>query len=473
MESAYDLCVIGAGTAGFAAANAARTRGATVALVSGPGDLGGTCILRGCMPVKTLLSSTERLGEVNHAERLGVHVSQERLDLREVVARKRELVDYFAADRVHELESYPLFRGRARFAARDTVVVDGRTLRAGAFVIATGSTIGDPGIAGLARDAYFTSDDALEMTRPPTSLAIVGAGPVGCEFAQYFARLGSCVTLLQAEANVLRNEDDDVGEAIGAVLGHDGVDVRTGATIERCERAGDAFALTYRDAHGEGRFVVAAIMLASERRPNVADLGLEVADVAYDAGGVRVDAALRTTNPAIFAAGDVLGRRCLVHVAAYAGALAARNALSGASVAADFDRFEAHAIYTQPEVAVAGLTERACRERGLDITVRHHRFTDVGKALVSDVASGFVKMIADRSGRVRGVTIVGDDAIDLIGEGIALVDRGATTADIAEMPHLHPTLGEIFARVAEDFEAPEDDLSAPDASSSQDVTAAR
>jgi len=462
MESRYDLCVIGAGTAGFAAANVARERGATVALVSGPGDLGGLCILRGCMPAKTLLSSTERLGEVEDAQRLGIHVSSERLDLREVVARKRELVDYFAADRIHELESYPLFRGRAHFVARDSIAVDGRTLTARAFVIATGSTIADPEIAGLARDAYFTSDDALEMTSVPRRLAVIGAGPVGCEFAQYFARVGSRVTLLQAEANVLRNEDDDVGSAIAAALGHDGVDVRTNATIEHCTRAGDAHTITYRDADGEHRLNVDAIMLASHRRPKVAQLGLDVAGVAHDTGGIHVDAALRTTSPAIFAAGDVLGRRCLVHVAAYAGRLAARNALSGASAAADFDRFEAHAVYTQPQLAVAGLTERACRERGLAISVRHHPFSNVGKALVSDTASGFVKMIADRTGRVRGVTIVGDDAIDLIGEALALIDRGATTAEMAEMPHLHPTLGEIFARVAEDFEQPTDDQPAPE-----------
>lgn len=457
MDSRYDLCVIGAGTAGFTAAMAARERGATVALVSGPGDLGGTCILRGCMPVKALLSATERLGEVDRAQQLGIHVAANRLDLREVVTRKRELVDYFAADRIHELESYPLFRGRARFVARDTIDVDGRALRAGAFVVATGSAIVDPQISGLARDSYFTSDDALEMTRPPQRIAVIGAGPVGCEFSQYFARLGSQVTLLQAEPQVLRNEDDDVGAAVAKALAHDGVDVRTGATIERCTEAEGKRTVVFRDAHGTHELIVDAIMLASHRRPNVAGLGLGVAGVAHDVAGIRVDATLRTTNPQIYAAGDVLGRRCLVHVAAYAGKLAARNALGDSPLPADFERFEAHAIYTQPQVAVAGLTERACRERGLDVTVRHHPFSDVGKALVSDTAGGFVKMIADTTGRVRGVTIVGDEAIDLIGEAIASIDRGATTSEIAEMPHLHPTLGEIFARVAEDFDDPDDD----------------
>ncbi|GAC1311630.1 MAG: mercuric reductase [Vulcanimicrobiaceae bacterium] len=457
MDTLYDLCVIGAGTAGFAAAQAARADGASVVLVSGPGDLGGTCILRGCMPVKTLLSSTERLGEVDRAEHLGVHVSAERLDLRQVVARKRELVDYFAADRRHELEEFPLVRGCACFVSRDTIVAGETTLRARAFVVATGSTIVPPPIDGLTRDAYFTSDGALEMTHVPRRLAVVGAGPVGCEFAQYFARLGSHVTLFQNESAILRKEDRDVADAVAAALGGDGVRLRTNATIDRYGRDGALATLDFHDDDGAHRLGVDAVMVATERRPNVAGLGLDAAGVAVTAQGIAVDATLRTSNPTIYAAGDVLGRRCLVHVAMYAGALAARNALGARAATAEFDRFEAHAVYTQPQVAVAGLTERTCRERGLAIDVRHHPFSDVGKALVSDVACGFVKMIAAPDGRVLGVAIVGDDAIDLIGEAIALIDRGATTTQIAEMPHLHPTLGEIFVRVAEDFERAGDD----------------
>ncbi len=456
MDERYDLCVVGAGTAGFAAAQYAQSHGKSVLLVSGPGELGGTCIRRGCMPAKTLLSSTERLGEVEAASRLGIAVDAEHVDLGAIVARKRELVDYFTADRVHELERYPLARGRARFVAADAIAVDGRRIAADAFVIATGSQIVAPPIAGLEQGDYMTSDDALEVTRAPKRLAVLGGGPVGCEFAQYFARLGSRVTLLQAEATLLRNEDPDVGEAVARALRHDGVDVRTHSETTSVAREANARTVVFRDAAGTHELHVDAILLASNRLPNVATLGLEAAGIAYDAHGIAVDEALRTTNPRVFAAGDVLGRRCLVHVAFYAGRLAARNALDGGNVAADFDRFEAHAVYTQPQVAVAGLTESACRERGIAVAVRRHPFSDVGKALVSDTAAGFVKMIAEPNGRIRGVAIVGDDAIDLIGEAIVLIHRGATTSDVVDMPHLHPTLGEIFARVADDFDCPED-----------------
>ena len=448
----YELCVVGAGTAGFAAAESARALGRSVLLVAEAGDLGGTCILRGCMPAKTLLSSTERLGDVADAAELGVRAPQPTVDLPAIVRRKRELVDYFAEDRVHDLAAYPLVRGRARFVAPDTIDVDGRRIAAERFVVATGSTIVAPDIPGLADCGTFTSDGALEMTRAPRSLAVLGAGPVGCEFAQYFARLGARVTLVQAEDRVLRNEDADVSGAVRDALEADGVEVLTGARVVRATPAGASSTLEFERAGERLERRVERIMLADGRRPNVATLDLDAAGIARTPnGGIAVDAWLRTTNAAVFAAGDVLGRRCLVHVAAYAGKLAARNAFAADPQPADFDRFESHAVYTQPQLAVAGLTERTCEERGIAVRVRRHPFRDVGKALVSDEATGFVKMLATADDRVVGVAIVADDAIDLIGEGIALIDRGATAREIAEMPHLHPTMGEIYARVAEDF----------------------
>jgi dihydrolipoamide dehydrogenase len=188
---------------------------------------------------------------------------------------------------------------------------------------------------------------------------------------------------------------------------------------------------------------VRAILLATGRVPNLEGLDLGRAGVMCDDGKLAVDPYLRTTNPHVLAAGDVLGRRCLVHVSAYTGKLALDNAFGEHPRAADFDRFEAHAIYTQPQVAVAGLTERDCRARGIAVRV------------VANEPGGFVKMIAAAGGRIAGVAIVGSDAIDLIGEAVALIDSGATVEEVAEMPHLHPTMGEIFGRVAEDLAAAE------------------
>jgi pyruvate/2-oxoglutarate dehydrogenase complex dihydrolipoamide dehydrogenase (E3) component len=462
VDGRYDLICVGAGTAGFAAADAARRLGKRVLLVSGPGDLGGTCILRGCMPAKTLLSSTERLAEVSSANDVGVRARDIRADLPAIVARKRELIDYFAEDRRHDLEAFPLVRGAARFLDGETLAVGERTYAGGRFVIATGSRIVLPEIPGLAACRPFTSDDALEMTSPPASLLVLGGGPVGCEFAQYFARLGTRVTLVQAEPTLLRNDDPDIGEAVGAFLTSDGIEILTG-TDARAFEAEPGGGCTATLERGAERLVrrVERVMVATNRLPNVAGLDLARAGVVASERGIATDAYLRTTNPATFAAGDVLGRRCLVHVAAYAGALAARNAFADAPQPADFDRFEAHAVYTQPHVAAAGLTERACRARGVAIRVRRHPFVDIGKALVSGEPAGFVKMIArEDDGRILGVALVGNEAIDLVGEAIAFIDRGATVRDVAAMPHLHPALGEIFGRVAEDFEERQEPLPA-------------
>ncbi|MDQ2909364.1 MAG: FAD-dependent oxidoreductase [Candidatus Eremiobacteraeota bacterium] len=452
MAETYELCVIGAGTAGFAAAEEARAEGRRVMLVTGPGDLGGTCILRGCMPAKTLLESTQRLRAVDDAQDVGVATGSAHVDLRAVVRRKRELVDYFAEDRVAELETYPLRRGRARFVGTDTIEVGGTRLGAERFVIATGSRLDASLMPCLSIGSYLAVDDALELRNAPASIAILGGGPVGCEFAQYFSRLGARVTLLQDDQELLRYEDDDIGAAIREALERDGVEVRCGAAVTHCESDGDGRRITYDHDGTAHELRVAAAMLTSGRVPNTLDLDLTAAGIETTEGGaIAVDANLRTTNPKVYAAGDVLGRRYLVHVAEYAGKLAARNAFAATPAAADFERQEAHAIYTQPQVAVAGLTERACRARGLDVTVRRHPFSEIGKAVVSAEQEGFIKMLVDECDRIVGVALLGDDAIDLAGEAITLIACGATTRDVAAMPHLHPTMGEIFARVAERF----------------------
>ncbi len=451
MNERYDVCIIGAGTAGFAAAEAARAGGYRLVVVSGPGDLGGTCILRGCMPAKTLLSSTERLGDVDGASAIGVKTGPVHVDVPAIIARKRELVEYFREDRVADLTDYPLVRGCARFIARDTIETGERHISADRFIIATGSHIVPPPIPGLAETGFLISDDVLDLTAIPASVAVIGGGPVGCEFAQYFARLGAEVTLLQDGPHLLRNEDRELAGVIAAGLRADGVSIVFDAAIEHCAKTGDRKIVTYVADGVAGSVHVESVLLATGRRPNIENLNLAAAGVIAGDGQLAVDPYLRTTNPKIFAAGDVIGRRCLVHLAAYTGKLALLNAFSEHPRRADFDRFETHAVFTSPQLAVAGLTEDQCRARGLTVRIKRHPFRDIGKALLSNQAHGFVKMIAADDGSIVGIGIVGDDAIDLIGEAIALIDRGATVQDVADMPHLHPTMGEILGRVADDF----------------------
>jgi pyruvate/2-oxoglutarate dehydrogenase complex dihydrolipoamide dehydrogenase (E3) component len=452
VEERHELCVIGAGTAGFAAAEAARTLGRDVLLITGDDDLGGTCILRGCMPAKAMLAAAQYEGDVVKARDVGVETSGLHIDLPAIVRRKRALVDYFAEDRLHELAQYPLARGDARFVAPDAVVVGERRIVADRFVIATGAAVVPPEIPGLAGVPTITSTDVLEMTRVPGAIAIVGGGPIGCAFAQFFARLGVRVTLFQDAPELLRAEDPDVATAVRAVLQNDGVEVVLDADLREARRDGEG-ALLLADTPGGARSARAdLVLLATNRRPRVQSLALDAGEIEGDpARGIVVDATLRSvSNARVFAAGDVVGRRQLVHVAMHAGELAARNAFAAEPQAMDWARWESHALYTQPQVAIAGLTERACRARGIAVDAAILPASEVGKALVSDTAEGFVKLLArSDDGRLVGAALVLDDAIDLAGEAIALIDRGATAREVADMPHLHPTMSELFARAAE------------------------
>ncbi len=453
-DERHELCVIGAGTAGFAAAETARAAGRDVVLVVGEEELGGTCILRGCMPAKTLLAATELEHEVERAHDVGVETGPTHVDLPAIVRRKRALVDYFAADRMHELETYPLVRGDARFVAPDIVVVGERRIAAERFVVATGAKTMLPRIDGLAEVPTITSSDVLEMTRAPRSIAVLGGGPIGCAFAQFFARLGTPVTLFQDAPELLRADDPDVGSAVRASLLRDGVDVVTAADVRRVFRDGDVTVIVADTPDGAHGARCETVLIATDRRPNVDGLDLAAGGIDGDhARGIVVDEVLRSrSNRRVFAAGDVLGRRNLVHTAEYGGRLAARNAFADEPVAAQWDRWESHALYTTPQVAIAGLTERVCRARGIDVRVARIPASEVGEALVASEAEGFVKMLARRDdGRVVGIALVAGDAIDLAGEAIALIDRGATAREIAEMPHLHPTMSELLARVAEKF----------------------
>jgi pyruvate/2-oxoglutarate dehydrogenase complex dihydrolipoamide dehydrogenase (E3) component len=410
------------------------------------------------MPAKAILAAAQIEGEVRKAHDVGVDAGSVTMDLPAIIRRKRALVDYFADDRLNDLGDYPLVRGDARFVAPDTIVVAEqrgaaeRRIAADRFVVATGSAVIPPPIDGLDRVPTVTSTDVLEMTHAPRSIAIIGGGPIGCAFAQFFARLHARVTLFQDAPELLRNDDPDVGTAVRAALERDGVEVVLDADVRRAQRDGDVtvlFADTARGAHGARCEVV---MLATNRRPRVDLLDLAAGGIHGDsARGIIVDGALRSvSNPRVFAAGDVLARRSLVHTAAYAGRLAVTNAFADEPVEADWRRWESHALYTQPQVAVAGRTERQCRADGIDVRVATVPASEVGKALVSEQTEGFVKMLARRDDdRIAGITIVTDDAIDLAGDAIALIDRGATAREVADMPHLHPTMSELLARVAE------------------------
>ena len=450
-QHSFDLCVLGGGSAGFAGASAARATGKTVAVVDGDGPLAGLCILRGCMPSKTLIRSAEVAHLMRVAPELGVSASTVRLDVPAIITRKRRIIAGFAEYRVEGLERFPLFRGAPYFTGPSALVVGDDEIHAQRFLIATGSVVNAPPIPGLAEVGYLTSDDVLELERLPKSVVVLGAGSVAVELAQYLVRMGVATTIVQRGATLLSSEDPDVGQTLRAALERDGIQIHTGALVQRVERHGDAKRVVARTADGELVVEAEDIFAALGRRPLVEGFGFEAAGVSYDRYGVKVDEYLRTSNAHIFAAGDVTGRNELVHVAVYGGSLAASNAFAVEPQPLNMDLWSARAVFTDPQIGIAGLTERECRARGMAYETASYPFADLGKAITADLTAGFVKMLAAPDGRILGVTIIGAEASDLIHEAIALLYFRARCHDVMEMPHLHPTLAEIITYPAEEL----------------------
>jgi len=452
MQHEYDFCVVGAGSAGYAGATIARSLGKSVAIVESTAPLAGLCILRGCMPSKTLLRSAEIAHLMAEAPNFGIEPGTASVNVPAIVARKRHIIKEFADYRIEGIERFPVLRGNVAFRGPRELTVDGVVVRAGKFLVATGSVINVPEIPGLAQTGYLTSDDVLELDTLPRSVIVLGGGPTACELAQYLQRLGVAVTLLQRSLTVLSGEDPDVGSTLQRALADEGMEIRTGVTLLSAAKAGARKRVEFERDGAQSAVEAEEIFVALGRRANVDGLGLEAAGIKYDVGGVHVDGHLRTTNPDVYAAGDVIENSTqLVHLAVNEGQTAARNAFCDSQLSIDYDLHGARAVFTEPQVAIAGLTERECKKRGLAYTAAISPFDDLGKAIAVGATKGFVKMLAGLDGTVLGVAIVGAEAADIIHESIALLYFKANVRDVMAMPHLHPTLAEILTYPAEEL----------------------
>ncbi len=450
----YDLLVVGGGSGGFAAARTARALGAEVGIVDA-GPLGGLCILRGCMPSKTLLASGDAAHLIRNSGALGVHAGEPRIDIGAIVARKRKLVGGFADYRIEQLEHFPIHRGPARFLSAHEVAVGEHTvIRAEHIIVATGSVGAPPVVPGLAEAGYIDSDAALELERLPESLAVLGGGYVASELGQYFARLGVPTTMLLRSNHLLTGEDDDVGDELTAAFRDEGIRVEARARLIRVERDGERKLIHYVQDGAERVLAAGEIFYALGRLPNVANLDLELAGVRYHTmTGIETGPDLRTAAPNVFAVGDVLGTYPLVHVAIYQGELAARNALLGEHEPADYTLQKAHTTFTDPQVAIAGESEKELQRAETPYLAACYRFDEHGKAIAIDRTKGFVKMMASPSdGRILGAAVVGPEGSDLIHEMIVAMAYRATVHDFIKIPHLHPTLAEIWTYPAEELD---------------------
>ncbi len=448
----YDLVVIGGGSGGYAAARTARELGASAIVDRGP--LGGLCILKGCMPSKTLLASSDRAQDIRESGVLGIAPSEPNIDLKAIFERKRAVVGGFAEYRIAGLRAFPLYEGAARFESANAVRVgDDLVLEAKSFVIATGSTVAPAALPGLPEAGFVDSDEVLERDRLPKSLVVLGGGYVGSELGQFMSRMGVKTTFLIRAGQLLSTEDKDVGDAVTLYFREEGIDVRSGAVLSHVETRGDLKVVHY-TADGRSQTVEAEeIFHALGRVPNFGKLELENAGVACHAiSGIEVGLDMRTCVPNIFAVGDVTGQYPLVHVAIYQGEIAARNAITGGSELADYALQKTHTIFTDPQVAITGRTEKELQAAGVPYLAGSYLFSEHGKAIAIDKTKGFVKMLASPlDGKILGAAIVGAEASDLIHEIIVALYYGATVHEFLKIPHLHPTLAEILTYPAEDI----------------------
>ena len=447
----HDVIVVGGGSAGYAAARTARDEGADVAIVD-PGPLGGLCILRGCMPSKSVLRSSDVMSLIRRAPEFGLSAPEPGADLEAIIDRKDRLIREFADYRVEQLRGFTLHESPARFTGPREIEVAGRRLRARAFVIATGSAISRPPVPGLEETGFITSDDALDLRDLPASMVVLGGGPIACELAQFYCRLGVRTAMIQRSGHILSQTDEDLARPVEARFREEGMELYTGTKLRRLERADGEAAVHFRHGDEERTASGQVVFQALGRRPNTDGLGLDAAGVEVDRR-VLVDDAMRTSQPHIFAAGDVNGLHEIVHIAVEQGEAAGHNAvhLQGEPRRVD-SRLDMAVTFTDPAVATLGRLERQCRAEGVPYLAASYPFDDHGKSMTLGELHGHAKILCDpASGEILGAGIVGPEAGELIHELAAVMYFRGTVRQLMEIPHYHPTLAEILTYPAEEL----------------------
>jgi dihydrolipoamide dehydrogenase len=442
MADAYDVVVIGAGTGGYSAALRAAQLGKRVAIVEKDDRLGGTCLLRGCIPTKALLQSAAVLDTVNRAAEWGVKASGEP-DWDAVKAFEDKVVDKLVTGvtGVIKQRQIDVIGGTATLAEGPAVVVDGRRIQAGDVVIASGSRpklLPDVQIT----DRIITSDQALWYDRIPGSAVVIGAGAVGLEFASLYRSFGADVTLLEALPRLAPLEDEEVSKEIGRAFRKRGITSAADASVKQIADNGDTVDVTY-EAGAKTQTVNAEICLVAVGRGPVTDaLGLEAAGVSlHEKGFVNVDGQLRTSADHVWAVGDVAATPLQLAHVSFTEGFAVAERIAGIDVP-DVDYVNIPRVtYCTPEIASVGLTEAQAREQGRDVVVEKLDLRGVGKANIVG-EGGFVKVVAEVDGPVLGIHMIGPHVTDLIAEGMLITSWEATAADVAALIHPHPSLSE-------------------------------
>ena len=462
-EHDYDFAVIGGGSAGYAAARTAAGLGLKTVVIDGAEELGGLCILRGCMPSKTLIETANAALKVRHAVEFGVEAELKAVDTAAVRRRKRGLIGDFAGYRQEQLADgrFVLLRGTAAFLGPHELRVILRegggllAVRVKSVLIATGSVIAWPEVPGLREAEVWTSDTVLDAEVVPASFVVLGGGAIALEMAHYLEGIGRTVTVIQRSVQLLREMDPDVADVVQKSFS-ERMTVHTGTTLKRVERTPEGKRVVFEKDGKVQAAEAGEVLLALGRRAAVDGLALEAADVELAKGNVRVSKTMQTSAPHIFAAGDVCGEAEVVHVAIQQGELAARNAArllrsEGGLEEMDY-RLKLFGVFTEPQVAAVGMNEADAVASGRPWKAASYPFNDHGKSMVMGQLEGFVKMIADtETGEILGASVVGPEAVELIHEVCVAMHFRCTASEFARIPFYHPTLSEIWTYPAEDL----------------------
>lgn len=454
----YDFIAIGGGSGGFNAARVARGITDSVAVIDGAEELGGLCILRGCMPSKTLIYSAEVLHLAQNAKKFGLNIPSASVDMPALHQRKLDTIKEFTDYRVEAMRSrkYDLYRSHAKFIDSNTVeLADGTQLRGKKFIVATGSKVSVPPIPGLDHSDVWTSDNVLELDFLPESAIVLGGGVVACELAQFLNRVGSKVTQIQRSSHILKDQAPDISETVEKAFRDEGMDLFTGTSLKRIEKLDSGFKVIFDQGGFEKAATAQHVVNAMGRSPNTANLGLEAAGIELLPNGqIKTNEHQQTTNPDVYSAGDCAGPFEIVHTAVLQGEYAARHALEKPSSVfgpLNYDHM-LDVVFTDPQVARVGLTQKTLDERGIEYIAADYPFDDHGKSILMEAKYGFVRLFGEKpTGRILGAEIVSKDAGELIHALSVAVSNNLTAADLLKTHWYHPTLAEIMSYPLEDI----------------------
>ncbi|MEX5215141.1 MAG: mercuric reductase [Nitrospiraceae bacterium] len=454
-EGKYNIVVIGAGTAGLVTAVIAAGVGAKVALIERH-LMGGDCLNVGCVPSKGMIRAATAWADVKRAGEFGLHIPPGiKYDFGAAMARMRKLRARISrTDSAHRYKSLgvDVYIGDAKFLGENRIEVTGRagnrTLEFVKASICTGARASDPPVSGLSAAGYLTNETVFTLTELPSRLGVIGAGPIGCELAQAFARFGSQVYLVEAMHGIMPNEDRDAAEIVLKSMQRDGITLLCCGKDLKVSKTGAGKRLTV-DSHGQHYIVtVDEILVGVGRTPNVEGLGLEAVGVEYDKAGVTVNDRLQTTNPRIYAAGDICSRYKFTHAADAMAQIVIQNALFphpfGMGYASVDSLTMPWCTFTEPEVAHVGLYEEEAKKKGIEIETYTYKMDEVDRAILDGQEEGFARVHIEKgSDKILGATIVAAHAGDMIGEFSVLMKAGAGAKTLASTIHPYPTQAEV------------------------------